>query len=136
MTQVALHEEKIMDIEKKRVLLVDDEEVVLFGYSMVLSEPWLTLDTAECATKAKKLLSENKYNAAILDLRLSSSTKLEGLDLIVEVKKTQENCRILVLTAYSDDITKRRALDLGAEYFLEKPVDPERLKKMLAEGKL
>ncbi len=122
-----------MNHENKRILLVDDEEVVLFGYSMVLSEPWLSVDTAESVIEAKTLLSNHAYNAAILDLRLSNSTALEGMDLIVEVKNSQAKCKIFVLTAYGDDETRLRAKTLGADYFLEKPVDPEGLKKMLFE---
>jgi DNA-binding response OmpR family regulator len=120
-----------MDKEKKRILLVDDEEVILFGFKHVLSEPWLQVDTADTREMALSLAETNVYAAAILDLRLSNSTTLEGLELIPVVKNTQKNCRIIVVTAYGDETIKRQALAAGADLFLEKPVSPEVIKKAL-----
>jgi DNA-binding response OmpR family regulator len=122
---------KTVETNVKRILLVDDEEVILFGYKQVLSEPWLVVDTAETVNKAKMLAQTNSYAAAILDLRLSNSIALEGLELIPYMKYVQKGCRIIVMTAYGDEATKRKALDLGADLFLEKPVDPEDIKKTL-----
>jgi DNA-binding NtrC family response regulator len=117
----------------KRILIVDDEEVTLFGYKQVLSEPWLVVDTAETADAAKLLLEAGRYSAVILDLRLSNSTALEGLDLIPLVKIAQKDCRIIVITAYGDEAIKRATMESGADLFLEKPVDPENIKEMLAD---
>jgi DNA-binding NtrC family response regulator len=119
--------------EKKKILLIDDEEVILFGFRQALMEPWLQVDTASTADEAKALLKENVYSAAIVDMRLSNSTAMEGLDLIPYLKTTQKNCRIIVLTAYSDEPTRRKAFNFGADIFLEKPVDPETLKHHLAD---
>jgi|WetSurMetagenome_2_1015567.scaffolds.fasta_scaffold278963_2 DNA-binding NtrC family response regulator len=118
--------------EKKKILLIDDEEVILFGFRQALMDPWLQVDTASTADEAKALLKENVYSAAIVDMRLSNSTAMEGLDLIPYLKTMQKNCRIIVLTAYSDEPTRRKAFNFGADIFLEKPVDPETLKKNLA----
>jgi DNA-binding response OmpR family regulator len=120
-----------MDKEKKRILLVDDEEVILFGFKQVLSETWLQVDTADTKEMARSLAETNVYDAAILDLRLSNSTALEGLELIPVVINAQKNCRIIVVTAYGDETIKRQALAAGADLFLEKPVSPEVIKKAL-----
>jgi DNA-binding response OmpR family regulator len=121
-----------MNTTFQRILIVDDEEVILFGYKQVLSEPWLVVDTAETVNEAKVLLGTNQYAASILDLRLSNSMVLEGLELIPFVKNTQKDCPIIVVTAYGDEATKRKTLDSGADLFLEKPVDTEDIKKTLA----
>ena len=121
-----------MSGEIKKILLIDDEEVILFGFKQVLMEPWLQVDTASTAGEAKALSEKNVYCAAIVDMRLSSSTAMEGLDLIPLLKTMQKNCRIIVLTAYGDEVIRRKAFNFGADLFLEKPVDPETLKKNLA----
>lgn len=121
-----------MDTGIQRILIVDDEEVTLFGYRRVLSEPWLAVDTAETVTEAKTLVETNAYAAAILDLRLSDSTALEGLELVTFVKQLQKACRIIVITAYGDEVTRYKAVDSGADLFLEKPVDPDTIKETLA----
>jgi DNA-binding response OmpR family regulator len=117
----------------KRILIVDDEEVILFGYKQVLSEPWLTVDTAGTVSEAISLAETNGYDAAIIDLRLSNSVSLEGLDFVPILKNAQKTCRIIVVTAYGEEAIRRRALDAGADLFLEKPVDPENIKKTLAD---
>ena len=120
-----------MSGEKKKILLVDDEEVILFGLRQVLMEPWLQVDTASTVDEVKALSRENAYSAAIVDMRLSNSTAIEGLDLIPYLKTMQKNCRIIVLTAYGDETIRQKAFNFGADIFLEKPVDPETLKKNL-----
>jgi DNA-binding NtrC family response regulator len=121
------------NIDKKRILLIDDEEVILFGFKQVLAEPWLTVDTASSAIDANALLSVWTYAAVVVDLRLSNSMALEGLELIPIIKNLHKDCRIIVLTAYSDELIRRQALDAGADLFLEKPVDPEQIKENLRE---
>jgi DNA-binding NtrC family response regulator len=121
-----------MTAPAKRVLIVDDEEVILFGYKQVLSEPWLVVDTAQTVSEANLFLETNIYAAAILDLRLSNSMALEGIELIPYVKSVQNGCRIIVVTAYGDEAARQTALRAGADLFLEKPVDPEDIKKTLA----
>jgi DNA-binding NtrC family response regulator len=121
-----------MNREKKKILLIDDEEVILFGFQQVLTEPWLQVDTASTVDEAKSLLNKNVYSTAIVDVRLSNSTAMEGLDLIPYLKTIQKNCRIIVLTAYGDETIRRKAFNFGADIFLEKPVDPDTLKKNLA----
>ncbi|MBN1127601.1 MAG: response regulator [Chitinispirillaceae bacterium] len=121
-----------MNNEKKKILLVDDEEVILFGYRQVLSEPWLQVDTASTVPEAEDLANKSSYAAAIIDMRLSSSTDLEGLALVPFFKKNHKECRIIVLTAYGDDTIRSRAIEAGADLFLEKPVDPDSLKRALA----
>ncbi|MBN1130274.1 MAG: response regulator [Chitinispirillaceae bacterium] len=120
-----------MNDEKKRILLIDDEEAVLFGFRQVLMEPWVQVDTASTADAAKALMEKNVYAAAIVDLRLSNSTAMEGLDLVTLLKTVQKHCRVIVLTAYGDESIRSNAFSLGADLFLEKPVDPETLKQNL-----
>jgi ActR/RegA family two-component response regulator len=126
-----LQKEITVTTNPKRILIVDDEEVILFGYKQVLSEPWLFVDTAETVAVAQMLLRTNIYAAVILDLRLSNSISLEGLDLIPFIKNAQKDCRIIVVTAYGDEAIKRKVIDSGADQFLEKPVEPADITKTL-----
>jgi len=121
-----------MIIKDNKILLVDDEEAILFGFVQVLSGPAVQVDTALTAAEAKAFLIKNSYVAAVVDLRLSNSTVLDGLELIPLIKSTQKNCHTIVLTAYGEEEVRRKSLENGADLFLEKPVDPEIIKKIIA----
>jgi DNA-binding response OmpR family regulator len=120
-----------MSIEKKKILLIDDEEVILFGFKQVLTEPGVAVDTAISVREATALLEKHSYAAAIIDLRLSNSTVMEGLELIPYVRKNQKNCRIIAFSAYAEESIIHKTLESGADLFMEKPVDPEMIKKTL-----
>lgn len=117
----------------KKILLIDDEEVILFGFKQVLSGPTLQVDTASTVAEATELFEKTAYDAAVVDLRLTNSMAMEGLVLVHRIKNTHENCRIIILTAYGDDEVKRKAFEAGADFFLEKPVNPESIKTILSE---
>jgi DNA-binding response OmpR family regulator len=121
---------EIMD-ENKRILLIDDEEVITFGFSRVLGGPGVVVDCAQSADEARILIDTNSYAAAVVDLRLSNSTDLEGLELINHLKAKQAKCRIIMLTAYGDDDIRTRAIVKGADLFFEKPIDPEQIRDAL-----
>lgn len=120
-----------MGIQKKKILVIDDEEVILFGFKQVLTEPGVEVDTAITPEEVTALLEKNSYSAAIIDLRLSNSTDMEGLEIIPYVKKNQKNCRIIAFSAYAEESIVHKTLESGADLFMEKPVDPEMIKKTL-----
>jgi len=115
----------------KRILLVDDEEVITFGFSRVLAAPEVAVDLAHTVNEAQALMSANRYDAAIIDLRLSNSTEMEGFDLVTYLRSRQKACRIMVLTAYGEDGIRAQAMAAGADLFYEKPIEPESIKNIL-----
>ena len=115
----------------KRILLIDDEDVILFGFERVLKEPGVEVDCARTEEEAQNCIAAHQYDAAIVDLRLSNSTQMEGFDCIKLLRSSQNDCRILVLTAFGDNVSRDKAEDLGADMFLEKPLEPETIRKTL-----
>jgi DNA-binding response OmpR family regulator len=115
----------------KRILLIDDEDVIVFGFTKVLQEPGVELDCAQTVEEAQNCITTHQYDAALVDLRLSNSTKMEGFDCIRLLRSSQRDCRILVLTAFGDNSSRDKAEALGVDMFLEKPIEPETIKKTL-----
>lgn len=115
----------------KRILLIDDEEVITFGFSKVLQEPGVEVDCAHTVEEAQNCIAAHKYDAAIVDLRLSNSIEIEGFNCIRILRDSQSNCRIIVLTAYGDMRLREKAKELGVDLFFEKPMEPERVKETL-----
>ena len=116
---------------EKRILLIDDEEVILFGFEKVLKEPGVELDCAQTVEEVQQCIANHHYDAAIIDLRLSNSTKMEGFDCIKLLRSSQRSCCIFVLTAFGDNSVRDKSEEFGADMFLEKPIEPETIRKTL-----
>ena len=56
---------------------------------------------------------------------------MEGLDVIKRAKISQPDCKIIAMTAYLKNGTKNDVLNLGVDFFLEKPVFPKTIKDIL-----
>ena len=114
-----------------RILVVDDEDAILFAYKKTLGGPRITVDTAQSFRAAWRLNQLKSYNAIITDLRLSDAAVKEGFTVIKETRRIQTECAIIVITGHGESGTREKALNLGADLFLEKPVDPGKIKELL-----
>ncbi|MBN1761120.1 MAG: response regulator [Chitinispirillaceae bacterium] len=117
----------------KRILLIDDEEVMLFGFSKVLQEPGVEVDCARSLEEVRTCIAAHRYDAAIVDLRLSNLVDMEGFDCIRLLRSGQMKCRIIVLTAFADNGFKEEAEMLGIDLFFEKPQEPETIRDALKQ---
>lgn len=115
----------------KRILLIDDEEAIIFGFTKVLTEPGVEVECARTEEEARNCILANHYDAAIIDLRLSNSTKMEGFDCVRLLRSSQHECRVFVLTAFGDNNLWQKAELLGVDMFFEKPMEPETVRKTL-----
>ncbi len=111
-----------------RILLVDDEEATLFGYSRYLSKAGYSIESCKCLQDAKDLTSSEHFDAVLLDLKLPDGN---AIDWIAELRNTHENTAIIVITGVSDIPTAVKAMKLGAHNFLTKPVNMDDLNMSL-----
>ena len=114
-----------------RILIIDDEPATLFAFKRLLTEPITNVDTAATLVEALKLLNERIYQAVLADLRLSSSSAMEGYEIIKHSKQIQPNARVIVVTAYGDEAEKAKVLSMGADSYMEKPVSPTAIRSIL-----
>jgi DNA-binding NtrC family response regulator len=116
----------------KKILVVDDEESILFAFSKILMRPHIEVHTAQTLNEALALLQKNSYDIVIADLRLSGTANFEGFTVITAVTETQKECKIIVMTAYGDEKIKEKVFSLGADFYLEKPASPQKIKELIA----
>lgn len=104
----------------KRVLIVDDEEKVVFFLRESLEELGrdCTIGTARSAEEALEKIDTNPYDLVISDLRMPG---LDGLQLLERVKETHPNTRFILMTAYGSDEVERQAHNLKAYDYITKP---------------
>jgi CheY-like chemotaxis protein len=106
----------------QRILLVDDEEAVLFGLASFLRDGAHRVDCARELEEAQALLTCVAYDWLITDLRLTRAHGAEGLELAGFVRRSCCDTRVLVLTAYTTSDIERAAIARGASAVLTKPI--------------
>jgi DNA-binding NtrC family response regulator len=81
---------------------------------------------------ALSLISEEEPEVMILDLRMPG---VDGFDVLRQVKEKRPEVEVIILTKRGTESEKKRARELGAFAFLDKPVDIDRLNDTLRKAK-
>ena len=105
-------------INKNRILVVDDEEVVRDVLSTLLGEEEYLVDLAENGPQALDMVRSGEYEAILLDLMMPG---MDGLEVLESVQKAEDPPQTIVLTAYATIEKAVRATRLGAFDFITKP---------------
>lgn len=106
---------------KHRILIVDDEEPILFAMSDYFASFGYHVDCAQARDEAEALLASTRYSAAIADLRLTGSQGAEGLDIIGSIRERSPSTRIILMTAYGAPEVEMEARRRGVDVVLHKP---------------
>lgn len=110
------------------ILLVDDEEDLCTLMSMTLSRMGMNSHVAHNITDAKKLLTENKYDACLTDFNLPDGN---GLEMVQHISENHSLLPVAVLTAYGNMDIAISALKAGAFDFVNKPIKQQHLQQLL-----
>ena len=81
------------------------------------------MDFAQSADGALKLISDAAGASLILILSDINMPGMTGLELLPKAKAARPDVPVIMITAYGDDSTRRKALEGGAEALLTKPID-------------
>ncbi|MCQ5362934.1 MAG: response regulator [Candidatus Methanomethylicia archaeon] len=111
-------------MEEKRILIVDDDEDIVESLSTLLSNAGYVVDVALNGEEAIKKSKEKVYNVALIDVVLPDMT---GIDLLTKLEERKPATRKIIITGYASLDNAVKALNLGADAYLIKPVDPEEL---------
>lgn len=110
------------DGTKKRILVIDDEDVILFSYKKIFQRSHLDVDVCGTPEAAVEMIRNNVYNAVISDIRFSDSDSKEGLDILRYVRENSPATPVILMTGYGSAEIKEKAIALGAAYYFDKPV--------------
>ncbi|CAG36220.1 response regulator [Desulfotalea psychrophila] len=117
---------------KARVLLVDDEKDFIETLSNRLQIRGLTVSTSTCGQDALKLIEKEKFDVVVLDLTMPG---MDGLETLKKLKETAPDTEIIMLSGHGTIQASTEAIKLGAEDFLEKPLDLPKLLEKISEAK-
>lgn len=119
-----------MSQSKKRILVVDDDEDILETLKSLLTKKGYFVDTANKGETAIKLSESNPYNLALLDVVLPD---MDGTQLLVKLKQTMPRMRKIMITGHASFDNAVRAVNMGADGYLIKPVSPPELLRMIED---
>ncbi|HOO38513.1 MAG TPA: response regulator [Deltaproteobacteria bacterium] len=111
-------------MEKKRILVVDDEEIVRYSLVNILRNSGYEVEDVPSAEEALKLIYEKQYHLVLTDLVLEG---MGGLELLENVKVISPRTLVIVITGYGSIKTAVTALRLGVYDYLLKPCDENEL---------
>jgi DNA-binding NarL/FixJ family response regulator len=111
-------------------LIADDHMVVRQGVAMVLKDLFFNADIHQASSikETLKAVDEYKFDLLILDIHFPDS---HSLNLIGELKELQPQLKILVFSAYDENLYALRYLNAGASGYLNKACSEDEMKQAL-----
>ncbi len=100
-----------------KVLVVDDEKLIVKGLRFSLEQDGYDVECAYDGEEALQLAKSGNYDIILLDIMLP---KLTGFEVCQQIRETM-NVPIIMLTAKGDDMDKILGLDYGADDYITKP---------------
>ena len=101
----------------KKVLVVDDEKLIVKGIRFSLEQDGMEVECAYDGEEALRLATENTYDMILLDLMLP---KMDGFEVCQHIREFS-NVPIVMLTAKGDAMDKILGLEYGADDYITKP---------------
>ncbi len=101
----------------KKVLVVDDEKLIVKGIRFSLQQDGMEVDCAYDGEEALEKARNNSYDMILLDIMLP---KIDGFEVCQQIREFS-NVPIVMLTAKGDDMDKILGLDYGADDYITKP---------------
>jgi DNA-binding NtrC family response regulator len=111
-----------------RILVVDDEEVVLKSCLRILDGSGFEVETVTNGPEALRCVEEHHYDLIVLDIMMPG---MDGLEVLQRVKEAHPDIEVVMITGLSEVEVAVRAMKLGAFDYLPKPFEPDQLKLVL-----
>ena len=113
-----------------KIFIIDDERTIRLTFRFALETDGYDVQEAASADEAMMGFQSEKYDLVILDLRIGEDS---GLDVLAAMRQRGVQTPTLMITAYGSIRNAVRAMQLGAIDFLEKPIEPVALRKLVAD---
>ncbi len=115
----------------KKILIVDDEPLILYGLSRILSD-LAEIKTVPTAEEAILEIRSCFYDLCFLDIYLPDQN---GLDVLRQMRRSSPHTKVAIMTASHVEEEMRRSIESEADYFVAKPFRLSEI-KVIAERAL
>jgi len=114
-----------------RILIVDDEDIVVRSCLRILADTDYTVDVARGGAEALQKIDKTAYDVLLVDIMMP---QVNGLEVLSHVKQKRPESEVIIFTGLSQSETALRAQELGAFAYLPKPFDPAELRDLIGQA--
>jgi DNA-binding NtrC family response regulator len=116
--------------KKARILIVDDDENIRKVLETILEDEGYTVESVDTAKKGIEKSEKAFFNLALIDVRLPD---MEGIELLAKMRDTKPKMRKIIITGYPTLQNAVAAVNKGADAYVMKPFDVEKLLQTIRE---
>jgi len=117
--------------DKGRILVVEDEQDMLFGLQKILSKQGHNVEIAETGSAGVKKVEESFFDIVITDLKMPG---VDGIELLRKAKEAYSDTLVIVITGYGTVESAVEAIKLGAYDYITKPFEAEHIKMVVRKA--
>ena len=117
-----------MSAKNKEILVVEDDELIRGLQKNKLEKAGYEVDEAQNGLEAWNKIKDNRYILILIDVFLP---KMDGFQLLKNIRSQEIKAKTIILSSKSQDKYIKKAFDLGADSYLTKPFDPANLIKIV-----
>ncbi len=114
-----------------RILIVDDEDIVVRSCLRILADTDYAVDVARGGAEALEKINATAYDVLLVDILMP---RINGLEVLQHVKQRSPDSEVIIFTGLSQSETALRAQELGAFAYLAKPFEPEDIRGLIAQA--
>jgi DNA-binding NtrC family response regulator len=118
-------------MQKKKVLVIDDERIVLDSIIKILKEENFDVDVNLSGREGLEWALSREYDIVLTDLRMPD---IGGMRVLRDVKRAKPATPVVMITGFGSVKSAVQAMKLGAAEYLEKPFAPDDLVKVVKKA--
>ena len=118
-------------MDKKKILIVDDDQDICETLSDILDEEGYDVVTASDGQEALEKIRQGSFNLVITDIKMPI---MDGMALLKEIEKSHTDIEVIVITSYGNEGQQVEAARLGAYEYLNKPLNLDQLKNIIVRA--
>jgi len=111
-------------MEKKKVLVIDDEQIILDSVKKILGAEDFQVDPAISSRDGLERAMSRNYDLVLTDIRMP---EIGGMRILRDIKRSKPALPVVIFTGYATVQSAVQAMKLGASDYVEKPFTPDML---------
>jgi DNA-binding NtrC family response regulator len=111
-------------MEKKGVLVIDDEQIVLDSVDQILTDEGYEVDVSLSGREGLDWAVQKDYDIVLTDILMPD---IGGMRVLRDIKRAKPSLPVIIITGYATTKSAVQAMKLGAANYIEKPFEPEEL---------